>query len=213
MKNYYDSYLKCDVLLLADVFKKFRNNSIKNYGLCPCHYLSAPVSSWDAMLIVTKIKLELISDPDMYIFFERLRSGVSYISNRYNKANNKYSKSHDPKQKSEHIIYLDANNLYGCPMFTFLPASGFKWIDPKEFDMNKYTSNSSKGCVLEVDHEYPKELRELHSDYPLAPDKNEIKREMLSEYQLKVADHYKIPISNVKKLVPNFFDKEKYVIH
>ena len=82
-----------------------------------------------------------------------------------------------------------------------------------EFDLNKYTSNSSKGCVLEVDLEYPKELRELHNDYPLAPDKIEIKREMLSDYQVKIADLYNIPTGNVKKLVPNFFDKEKYVIH
>ena len=57
-----------------------------------------------------------------------------------------------------------------------------KWIDLKEFDFNKYTSNSSKGCVLEVDLEYPKGLQELHNDYPLAPDKIEIKQEMLSEY-------------------------------
>ena len=79
--------------------------------------------------------------------------------------------------------------------------------------MNNYTSNSSKGCVLEVDLEYPKELLELHNDYPLAPDKIEIKRDMLSDYQLKIADLYNIPIGNVKKLVPNFFDKEKYVLH
>ena len=79
--------------------------------------------------------------------------------------------------------------------------------------MNKYTSNSSKGCVLEIGLEYPKELRELHNDYPLAPDNLEIKREMLSGNQLKVADLYNIPISNVKKLLPNFFNKEKYVIH
>ena len=56
-------------------------------------------------------------------------------------------------------------------MSKFLPTGGFKWIDPKEFDLNKYTSNSSKGCVLEVDLEYLKELRELHSDYPLAQGK------------------------------------------
>ena len=84
-----------------------------------------------------------------------------------------------------------------------------KWIDPKEFDLNKYTGNSSKGCVLEVDLEYPIELHELHNDYPLAPHKIEIKREMLSEYQLKIADLYNTPIGNIKKLVPNFFDKEK----
>ena len=79
--------------------------------------------------------------------------------------------------------------------------------------MNKYNSNSSKGCVLEFDLEYPKESRELHNDYPSAPDKIEIKRKMLSDYQLKNADHYNTTIGNVKKLVPNFFDKEKCVIH
>ena len=79
--------------------------------------------------------------------------------------------------------------------------------------MNKYTSNSLKGCVLEVDLEYPKELPELHNDYPLGPDKIEIERDMLFEYQLKIADLYNIPTGNVKKLVANFFDKEKYVLH
>ena len=65
-------------------------------------------------------------------------------------------------------------------MSKFLPASSFKWIDPKEFDLNKYTSTSSKVCIFETDFEYRKELRELHNDYLLAPDKIEIKREILS---------------------------------
>ena len=54
-------------------------------------------------------------------------------------------------------------------MYKFLPTSGIKCIDSKEFDWNKYTTNSTKRCVLEVDLEYPKELRELCNDYPLAP--------------------------------------------
>ena len=62
-------------------------------------------------------------------------------------------------------------NLYGCD---------FKWIDPKEFAQNKYTSNRSKGCVLKVDLEIPKELCQSQNDYPLAPDKIEIKKEVLS---------------------------------
>ena len=41
---------------------------------------------------------------------------------------------------------------------SFLPTSGFKWIDPKQCDLTKYTSNTSKGCVLKVDFDYPKEL-------------------------------------------------------
>ena len=214
LKVYHDLYLKCDVLLLADIFEKFRNNRLKNYGLCPSHYLSTPGLCWDAVLKLIKIKLELITGPDMYIFFEKgTRGGISYISYRYSKANNKYLKSYDPKQESKHIIYLDANNLYGYSMSKFLPTCGFKWIDAKEFDLNKYPNSSSKGCVFEVDLEYPKELHKLHNDYPLAPGKIEIKRQMLSEYQLKIVDLYNIPIGNAKKLVPNLFDKEKYVIH
>ena len=65
--------------------------------------------------------------------------------------------------------------------------------------MNKYNSNSLKWCVLKVDLEYSKELRELHNDHSLAPDKVEIKRDMMSDYQLKIADHYDIPIGNVLK--------------
>ena len=74
-----------------------------------------------------------------------MRAGVSYISNRYIKAKNKYLKSYDPKQESKHITYLDANNSYGYPISKFVPTSGFKWIDPKEIELN----------VLEVDLEYP----------------------------------------------------------
>ena len=138
MKDYHNLTLKFHVLLLADVIERIRNNSIKSYGLCPSHYLSAPGS----MHKMTKIKLELITNPDMYIFFEKgRRGGISYISNRYRKANNKYLKFYEPK----HIIYLDANNLHGYAMSKFLPTSVSKWIDPEEFELNKYTSNSLKG--------------------------------------------------------------------
>ena len=68
-------------------------------------------------------------------------------------------------------------------MSKFLATSELKWVDPKQFDLNKYTSSSSKGCVLEVDLEYPKDLRDLHNGYPLAPNQIKLKREMLSEYQ------------------------------
>ena len=65
MKVYHELYLKCDVLLLADVFEKFRNNGIKNYGLCLSHYLRAAGLSWNAMLKMIKIELELIPDSDI----------------------------------------------------------------------------------------------------------------------------------------------------
>ena len=92
MKDY-NLYSKCDALFLADVFSK---NSLKNYGLCPSHYLRAPGLSWNAMLEMTKTMLELA--PDSVFMF--------YISNRYIKDSNKYIKSYDPKQESKHVHIL-----------------------------------------------------------------------------------------------------------
>ena len=71
IKDYHDFYLKCDVLLLADVFEKIRNNSWKNYGLCPNHFLRAPALSWDAVLNMPKGELELFPLTDMYLLFEK----------------------------------------------------------------------------------------------------------------------------------------------
>ena len=119
-------------------------------------------------------------------------------------------KSFDSKQESRYIIYIETNNFYGYVKSKFLPTSRFKSIDPKEFFLNKYISNTLKWCAPIFDLECPKELHELHNDHPLAPDRIEIKREMLSEYQLKIADLYNFPIGNVKQFLSNFFDKKVY---
>ena len=141
MKDYHDFYFKYDVLLFADVFQKLKNNSLKNCGLCPSYHLSASGLRWDAILKIAKVKLDLIQSPDMYIFFEKgTRAGISSVSNRYSKANDKYLTS-VTKQESKHIIYSDEDHLYSYAMSKFLLTSELKWIGPKEFDMNKYTSN------------------------------------------------------------------------
>ena len=110
------------------------------------------------MLKMKKPELKLIPDPGMYIFFETgTRGRISYTFNRYSKANNKYLKSYNAKQESKHICF-NANNSYGYAMSIFLLTTGVKLTNPQEFDLNKYTSNSSKRCVLEVDLEYQKKL-------------------------------------------------------
>ena len=98
MGDYYDHYLKKDVLLLADVFEKLIKTCLKYYELDPCHYFSAPGLSWDAMLKMIDVKFKKISDIDKYLFIEkRLRGGISYIAKRYAKANNKYMNDCDSK--------------------------------------------------------------------------------------------------------------------
>ena len=98
--------------MLADVFEKFIDTYLKYYELDPCHYFSAPRLSWDAMLLMTGVKLEKVSDLDQYLFIEKgTRGGVSYIAKRYAKSNNKYMSDYDSNKQSTFITYLDKNNL------------------------------------------------------------------------------------------------------
>ena len=100
MGDYHDHYLKKDVLLLADVFEKFIDTCLKFYWLDPCHYFSSPGLSWDAMLKMTGMRLQKIVDIGIYLFIERrLGGGISYMSKRYAKANNKYTKNYNPKKR------------------------------------------------------------------------------------------------------------------
>ena len=121
MGDYHDLYLKTDVLLLADIFEKFIKTCLDYYGLDPCHYFSSPGLSWDAMLKMTGIELELISDVDMHLFIEKgMRGGISYIAKRHSKANHKYTEKYDDNKESVFIMYLDANNLYCSEMTQYL---------------------------------------------------------------------------------------------
>ena len=100
IEDYHNFYLKCEVLFLADVFDKFRNGCLENYGLCPSHYLNAPALSWDAMFNMTKVQLYLTSDVDVHSFFEKKMAGdISYISEKYIKANNKYLTPYNHKNQ------------------------------------------------------------------------------------------------------------------
>ena len=104
MGDYHDHYFKKSVLLLADFFEKFIDTRLKFYGLDPCHYFSSPGLSWDAMLKMTGVKLEKISDIDKYLFIEkRLRGGISYIAKAYAKASTKYIENWDPEKSSKFV--------------------------------------------------------------------------------------------------------------
>ena len=214
MGEYHDLYLKSDILLLTDVFENFRKACQQYYELDPAHYFTTPGLSWDAMLKMTETKLELMSDVDMFQFIEKgMRGGISYIANRYGKANNKHMREYDEKAPSKYIMYLDANNLYGWAMSQYLPTGGFKWLTEEEVNLSKYNDESEKGLILEVDLEYPEELHDLHNDYPLAAEKIKVTEDMLSPYCREIAEKFEVKVGLVEKLVPTLLNKERYVLH
>ena len=179
MGEYHDLYLRTDVLLLSDVFENFCMTCLENYGLDPAHYVSSPGLAWDAMLKMTGVNLELITDVDMHQFIERdTRGGISVITHRYAKANNSYMKFYNPENDTTYIMYLDANNLYGWAMIQPLPYSGFRWVKTNTLLKKK----KGIGYIYEVDLEYPSELHDLHNDYPCAPESMKVSDDMLSPY-------------------------------
>ena len=112
--DYHDLYVKSDTLLLADVFENFRNKCIEIYELDPAHFLSAPGLVWQACLKKTGVKLELLTENNMLLMFEKgIRGGICHAIHRYPEENNKYMKNYDKNKESSFLEYLDANNLYG----------------------------------------------------------------------------------------------------
>ena len=210
--EYHDLYLKTDALLLADVFENFIKTCLDYYGLDPCHYFSAPGLSWDAMLKMTRVKLKLVDDIKMYLFIEKeMRGGISYISKRRSKAKNQYMECYDSRKESKFIMYWDANNVYGWGMSQPLPYDEFDWSTKKEInelDLDSISENSSIGYILEVDIKYPDKLYDFHNDYPLAPEKLEIRSDTLSKYCSDIADKYGIKVGGVNKLVLNLRERE-----
>ncbi|XP_044019812.1 uncharacterized protein LOC122860176 [Aphidius gifuensis] len=194
--DYSDIYLQADVLLLADVFENFRKNCISNYGLDPIHYYTIPGYSFDCMLKCTEIELELLTDPEKYLFIEKgIRGGVAQCTNRYAKANNRYMPDFDTNIDESYIMYYDINNLYGHSMMNYLPYAGFEWYDDKNIDVFKIADDSDIGYILEVDLEYPESLFDDHRDFPLCP------------------EHLIPPNSKQVKLMTTLYPKKNYVIH
>jgi len=127
--EYSDLYLKIDVLLLADVFETFRDICLTTYSLDPAYYYTAPGFSFDCMLKFTSVKLELLSDYDMLLMFEKgiclifiiicitdifnifefagIRGGLVQASMRYGKANNNTTPEYDETKDDSWIIYQD----------------------------------------------------------------------------------------------------------
>ena len=258
--DYHDLYLCSDVVQLADVFENFRNMALQTYRLDPAHYYTAPGLSWDAMLRYccnihiyiyimhlcylfihflihfryTKIEIELITDPTMFLMIENsIRGGLSVVVHKYAKANNEYLADYNPDNNTSHCVYLDANNLYGWAMSQMMPFKGMRWLSSEEAQNLNYlevSDDSTKGYILEVDIEYPKELHDKHSDLPCAPIKRCVEHHELSPYSLELMhtsravessstsdcsleSNIRKAAATSKKLIADLHNKTKYVVH
>ena len=116
-------YLHSDLLLLADLFERFRDVNLKHFGIDPCHNYSAPGLTWQCGLKHTNVELDLLTEPDCLLSFEKsIRGGISGVmGKRYFKADDEFK-----------LLYIDANNLYGWTMKQEMPLKDFKMYQPEE---------------------------------------------------------------------------------
>ena len=227
--EYHDLYVQSDTALVADVFEKFRDKCLETDELDPAHFLSVPGLSWKTCLKKTKVELELLTDTDMLLMFEKgIREGMCQVICRYAEANNKYMNNYDKNKVSSYLVYLDANNLYGYAMSKKLPIRNFKWLDKDDISkfndelIKKYDENSDIGCIFEVDIEYSKHIRMLHSDLPFLPERMKInkstklfcnvqdkKNYLVQVLALQQALDYGLKITKIHEIIQ--FDQEAWL--
>ena len=193
MGEFHDKYLLADVLLLADVIQEFRKVCKKHYDLDPPWFFTSPGLAWEAALKESKVKMDLLTDPDQLLFFERgIRGGISTIFHRHAKANNKFMDDFDPQKPSKFVSYVDANGLYAWAMTQPLPVRNFKWITADELEKWE-EKDENIGCVLEADVTIPDELHDHFNDFPPLPES--------------------VKMNGIDKLIPNLHNKKKMIVH
>ena len=173
--------IKLDTALLADILENFRDKHIETDKVDPANFLTTPGLSWWACLKKTGVKLELLTDENMFLTYEEgIRGGICSKVHSYAEANNKYMKNYDKNKESSFLVYVDANNLHGWAVSKKLPVDGFKWVDnlsmfAEDFIKN-YDEEGDVDYFLVVDTEYPKTLHMLHGDLPFLPDRMKVNK-------------------------------------
>ena len=209
MKDYTELHMKLKTMLFVDVCHQFRAFAFRQYGLDPAHCWTLSEYTWQAALKFTGIRLELITDPDIFLMVESaIRGDISTVSSRLSTANNKYLKSYDISQSSSFIMSWDVTDLYGYCMLSKLPCGNFRFLsDPENFDFQSIQCDDNTGYILEVDMQYPYELHDRHSDLPLAPENLKVTPDMMSS-DGKTNLSFRGGV-----LIPNLYDKRKYVLY
>ena len=124
--EYHDLYVKLVTAFLRDIFENFRDKHIETDKLDPAYVLTTPGLSWWACLKEAGVKLELLTDENIFLTYEEgIRGGICSKVQSYAEANNKCMETYDKNKESSFLMYVDANNLHGWAMSKKLPVDGY----------------------------------------------------------------------------------------
>ena len=216
-EDYLMIYLKLDVLLLACIFEKFRQKALEQDGLDPVHFVSLPGLSFLSAFKMTGETIDLLTEIEMYTFFERgIRGGMTFV-NKHLVRNEIIT--HQNAELMQHLAYIDENNLYGNALRKPLPHSEFCWVE----DVSVFTrdfilgldTEGEWGYTLEVDLGYPEHLHRKTVDFPFAPESGEITEDMFTDF-MKTFHQTLEPNHTYKsgrKLLLTQYNRELYICH
>ena len=219
-EDYLLFYLRLDVHQLADVFERFRELCMCEDGLEPSYYVTLPGMVWDSAFKMTGCSVDLLTDADMYEFFERgIRGGMTFVNTHFTRTNSeRVPEVYDSSQPHSDILYIDANNLYGHALSQRLPQSEFKWMSESDWssvDIATYDyENGDFAHVFEVDLSYPGEIHDETRDLPFCPEKETVCETMFSEVMCEQwRGMSRRTYKGCEKLLLTQWDKERYVVH
>ena len=198
-REYLELYLKTDCLLLTDIVEAFQDMVMSNFGLDPMNYYTTPSMAWDCLLKFSKVELEPITDPNIFLHFEKqIKGGYSAVHTKYLKANNKYISGYDPNTKQIYLMYFDVNSMYAWAMTKKLPIGKFRWASEDELKkikgyMERKEYDKIPPCSLNVDLEHNIKNIGIERIFSMCPEN--------------------VVVDGVKKLTQHLNPKKNYIIH
>ena len=191
---------------------------LKDDGLDPSHYVSAPGMFNDSLYKSSGAELKLMTDMDEYLMVENgIRGGMTMVSHRYAKSNNPQCPDYDPSKPKSWTLYEDMNALYSGAMTQYMPTEILGKVSPEEVpDIQSIAPDAEIGYMLELDLEAPVHLHDYFADYPLASEKQIISEDWLSLYNERLVQDKEVgngKYMSGEKLVQALYPKKNYVVH
>ena len=225
MLDYCHLYCRLDTLLLAEVITKFRKGIFEDFGLDCTKFISAPQLAFDCMLLTLKYPIELLTDPEMIAFFEKVRGGPANAIERevsipnYMKTNHG---QHVDDKVQDQLLYIDANNLYSVAQASPMPVGSFAWCTTDELKhiqehILTIPFDYHQGFVLEVDLVIPSHKHKDFESLPLLPEHKDLTYDDLSPFSKEclnsIYTKQKARAYRSRKLVTDVTNKTRYVLH
>ena len=216
IKDYMELYLLVDVLLLSEVFEKFRDTIFETYKLDPSWFMTTPSLAMSAALLKCKKKIDLLTDIDVITEIESsIRGGLTTVVQGKVTFNNKSLSDYDPTKPITSGLFGDINSLYPTIMVAKLPVGEFYELSSEEVDNFDPENTSTDGdyCyMVRIDYYIPDDVKRATDDLPMSIKQEIITNEKISPFSNKLMSDINYKLGKQKSLIASHNSQENYLI-